>query len=141
VCFQPILHFKCVSPPAQISKNMLLGQRHSQLSAHLPAGCGSGCNLAFARTMLAHAACSCNYIGVVRPSYFPTFATMQSHDPCSYQDINPHALAATYLTLEANQGASSTGSSLIRSDLLTCLRPASVDLLIFNPPYATCCGS
>ena len=28
-------------------------------------GCGSGCNLAFARAMLAHAACSCNFIGVV----------------------------------------------------------------------------
>ena len=84
--------------------------------------------------MLADNGCSCQFLGVVT-HHQPLSAYCKSRDlSLTHQDINPHALAASRLTLDANQGGGGGGSSLIRGDLLGCLRSSSVDLLIFNPP-------
>lgn len=50
-------------------------------------------------------------------------------------DINPTAIASTWCTLSTN--LSETGSwSVVRCDLLTCLRDGSLfDTIVFNPPY------
>lgn len=49
-------------------------------------------------------------------------------------DISPWALYATADTVERNH-CHRTNLELLQNDLLTCLKPKEVDLLVFNPPY------
>lgn len=50
---------------------------------------------------------------------------------CIAIDINPYACRATKRTATAN----STSLDVINMDLLNSLKPGTIDLLIFNPPY------
>jgi release factor glutamine methyltransferase len=52
---------------------------------------------------------------------------------CIATDLNPHACKTTLETSEINKG--SRFIDAIQSDLTASIRPKSIDILLFNPPY------
>ncbi|XP_039300199.1 LOW QUALITY PROTEIN: methyltransferase N6AMT1-like [Nilaparvata lugens] len=56
---------------------------------------------------------------------------LQGRAHCVAVDINPEACRATKATAQLNNAQ----VEVIRGDLLDCLQPGCIDLLIFNPPY------
>ncbi|RZF34010.1 hypothetical protein LSTR_LSTR012355 [Laodelphax striatellus] len=56
---------------------------------------------------------------------------LQGGAHCVAVDINPAACRATQATAALNDAR----VEVIRGDLLECLLPGAIDLLIFNPPY------
>ncbi|XP_039281468.1 uncharacterized protein LOC111055853 isoform X2 [Nilaparvata lugens] len=98
-------HLPCLASRDHNTKDARLPWRHGSLVVEL----GSGAGLVI--TAMAEA--------------------LQGRAHCVAVDINPEACRATNATAQLNNAQ----VEVIRGDLLDCLQPGCIDLLIFNPPY------
>lgn len=69
--------------------------------------------------------------GIVSAHFSAVLDRLQIHHTMTAVDVNPLALKATSATYLNNK----VKADCVRSDLTSCIRSSSIDVILFNPPY------